>query len=351
MSGAIVARPKQLELGIRFAPPKVRRYGLRDTHTFPLVSDGKDQDGRFDAAFRVPASEAWVYPSLELRAANSYPSLILDCDGPAGTERLLHVIATGELPMPNWRVTRKTSGGSHAVWCLALPVHRGGQARSKPLRRFARIAEYFRATATADEGYNGVLTHNPMSKGHRAGGRDLVTAWTRREPYSLGPGSEYEDLGRVIPFGWRKPAVPATAVGRNCAVFDACMKWAGSPANLALPVLPAALAANQSMQPPMDYDEVAGIARSVERYRREWIAQGRFYTAEERSAWGRRLRAAGVAKQRALTAARDRAIVMDHLAGRGTRKLAADYGLSRRGIAYILKRDLPAATLPLFATG
>ena len=29
-----------------------------------------------------------------------------------------------------------------------------------------------------------------------------------------------------------------------------------------------------------------GLAKSVERYRRSWIAKGRFYTEAEREAWG-----------------------------------------------------------------
>ena len=31
----------QLKLGIHYAPPKVRRHGLRETHLWPLVSRGK----------------------------------------------------------------------------------------------------------------------------------------------------------------------------------------------------------------------------------------------------------------------------------------------------------------------
>ena len=49
---------------------------------------GKAEDGSFGAAFRVSAHEAWDYPSLELRAGNSWPGLILDCDRLDGTERL-----------------------------------------------------------------------------------------------------------------------------------------------------------------------------------------------------------------------------------------------------------------------
>ena len=56
---------------------------------------------------------------------------------------------------------RASNGHCHAVWNLATPVHRGPQARPKPLYVLARVAEYFTQTAKADPGYNGVLTHNP----------------------------------------------------------------------------------------------------------------------------------------------------------------------------------------------
>ena len=54
---------------------------------------GKAEDGSFGGAFRVSAHEAWDYPSLELRAGNSWPALILDCDGLDGTQRLGSALA------------------------------------------------------------------------------------------------------------------------------------------------------------------------------------------------------------------------------------------------------------------
>ena len=37
---------------------------------------------------------------------------------------------------------------------------------------------------------------------------------------------------------------------------------------------------------PMDQSEVAAIARSVDRKRREWIAKGSYYSSEQRTLWG-----------------------------------------------------------------
>ena len=63
----MVADIQQLTLpGIDFAPPKVRRYGLREAHSYPLVSHGKDVAGNWRGSFRVPAARAWTFPELEI---------------------------------------------------------------------------------------------------------------------------------------------------------------------------------------------------------------------------------------------------------------------------------------------
>ena len=58
--------PQPQQLALDFAPAQVRSHGLRDAHTYPQVARGQG------ASFRVPASQAWGYPSLELRAGNSF---------------------------------------------------------------------------------------------------------------------------------------------------------------------------------------------------------------------------------------------------------------------------------------
>ena len=85
------------------------------------------------------------------------------------------------------------------------------------------------------------------------------------------------------------PLKPTTEAGRNCALFVGLMKWAGSPANIGREVLAVARATNDGLDLPLGDSEVAGLAKSVERYRRSWIAQGRFYTEAEGEAWGRAL--------------------------------------------------------------
>ena len=102
---------------------------------------------------------------------------------------------------------------------LDTPVHRGDDARPRPLQALARVSEYLSVTLRADRGYNGVLTLNPAWPGP-----EYETSYLRAWPWEL------RELGEIIPDGWRIPAVPATAIGRNVALFKWAVKEAHRPA-------------------------------------------------------------------------------------------------------------------------
>jgi len=321
--------------GIEYAPHQVREHGLVEAHTWPLVSDGKVQ-GVVQASFRVHASEAWSFPSLELRSAKAWPVVCLDCDGRGGYSRLMVAVEDRDIPCPNWVVYRDT-GGAHGVWCLARPVLRGESARAKPLRLLTRATEYMAQKVEADAGYGQVLSHNPMVP---IPAQRLQTDWLRRQPYPL------QELAEIAPFGWRRPAVPSTGIGRNCSLFEAGMTWAGSPANRGVPVLTALMAINAEVarkhgKPPLDAVEVSGIAKSVERYRTRWVAAGRFYTAAERSAWGQARGVRSGQARRKRTEARDREIVEAVLGGESMQAVAENHGLQRMQVWRIVNRDAP----------
>ena len=65
--------PQPQQLALDFAPAQVRSHGLRDAHTHPQVARRKG------ASFRVPASQAWGFAYLELRAGNSWPLMGFLC--------------------------------------------------------------------------------------------------------------------------------------------------------------------------------------------------------------------------------------------------------------------------------
>ena len=311
-------------------PAQVRAHGLRDAHTYPQVARGKGE------SFRVPASsgvglpilgasggQQLAFDGLRLRRARKALSSTR-CTAnhlrtPAGLTR-------HRLPQPNTIVQRISNSHSHVSYFLAKPVHRGASAREAPLRLFARISEFYRQALGADPGYTGVLTHNPVKESHRAG--EFQTHWGCHRPYSL------SELAEPIPKGWRLPVKPTTEAGRNCALFVALMKWAGSPANIGLEVLAVARVTNDGLGD----SEVAGLAKSVERYRDGWIAKGRFYTEDEREAWGRSLGLQSAVVRRAANAERDIRIIEGHAAGWSQRHLAKLFKVSRGAIRHVLQR-------------
>ena len=330
--------PVQLTLpGIEFAPDRVRKHGLVEAHTFPLVSGGK-VEGIVQASFRVHASIAWSFPSLELRSATAWPVVCLDCDGTGGYSRLILAVHDREIPCPNWVVYRD-AGGAHGVWCLAHPVLRGESAKARPLRLLTRVTEYMAQKVEADPGYGQVLSHNPMTPDPA---QRLRTDWLRQRSYPLG------ELAEIVPFGWRRPSVPSTGIGRNCSLFEAGMKWAGSPVNLGAPVLSALMAINAEVarkhgKPPLDVGEVSGIAKSVERYRGRWIAAGQFLEVgdRERSAWGQARGVRSGQARRKRTEVRDREIVEGRISGLSEREISRKFGISKTAVRHVLLRDTP----------
>ena len=319
----------ELDLGIHYVPQLVRDHGLRDAHIRPLVAQRKGQ------SFRVHARHAWEFPSLELRAGNSWPLMGFDCDVPSAVVDALYWNHHGgdgpALPRPNMIVQRRSNSHSHVSYFLAKPVHRGANAREAPLRLFARICEFYRQALGADPGYNGTLTHNPLPETHEPG--EFQTNLGHKRPYSLG------ELSEVIPKGWRLPVKPTTEAGRNCALFGSLLKWAGSPFNLEIEVLSMARATNDGLDVPLSDQEVAAIAKSVERYRARWIAKGRFFTEAERQAWGRTLGLQGGKVRRAAVANRDRFILKGRSEGMSLPQLARAFKVSRNAIRHVIHRD------------
>ena len=100
-----------------------------------------------------------------------------------------------------------------------------------------------------------------------------------------------------------------------------------------------ARATNDGFEIPLPDQEVSAIAKSVERYRDGWIAQGRVYTEAERTAWGRSLGLRGGVLRLAGKAHRDQRIIEGREAGMSQRKLALLFKVSRNAIRNVISRD------------
>ena len=337
------AAPRQLEFAIDRVPKVIRDHGLVEAHSYPQVSMGKGADGRFGSSYRVPAQQAFrEFPSVELRSATAWPSVVLDLDYQDSREELYILVLDGEVPRPNWVVQRGPRGGCHVTWNLARPVLRGAHAREKPLQLLGRVSEYLAQKCGADRGYRGVLSHNPYGRAKNR--RGLKTNWGRTRPYEL------SELSQYIPTGWRRPRKPITTYGRNCALFAELMKFAGAYKNMRADLEAAALELVDvfvdSWGVGLPVSEVLGIAKSVNRYRDRWIAQGLYYVDPGKQAHRGKL--SGVSR-RSRTESRDQMIVNSHFEGQTTRQIANAMKLPQQTVAYVLKRDhAPCDCAPMF---
>lgn len=307
----------------------MRRHGLREAHSRPFVSFGKDAQGVHGAVFRENPDRAWAYPEIELRTGCSWPAVILDLDQRYAYENLCWRISEGAVPAPNWTVIRGDNGHCHAVYTLSRPVLRGPKARKTPLRAFRRVSEWMALVTEADSGYTGILTHNPMQRAVMRNPADWETKWGPQRPYTLA------ELGRAIPKGWRVPPMEKlrTVAGRNCAIFDQGVKWASR--NREMDIMPYLQMLNDQLLVPLPYMELRGIGRSIDRYRAKWAAgQHSFEFLAKQSARGK---ASGKAR-RAKVQERDETIRQMHKQGQSQRSIGRHFGIDHRAVAHVLKR-------------
>ena len=210
-------------------PRPLLDQGLRAFHPRPYASNGKLYTPfDFTDTHREPLLTAWQdYPSVQGQPGHAWASVVLDVDGidvVAGVFQRMGL----DFPTPNWIVSRP-GGGAHCTWCLADPVHRGIQARGRPLRLFQRVSDWLAWVLGADPGFNrSGLTHNPLYVGSKA---QLETTWLRSAPYQLA------ELAAWISKGWTRPidvggkAVELGTVGRNNDIHRLAIRLAGSYRN------------------------------------------------------------------------------------------------------------------------
>ena len=259
----------QLRLPLDFVPDPVRDHGLRAAHVYPLVGR-RTGPGKTFWSGRVPANRAWDFGYIVLDDAGAtWATMTFDCDN-----RQAMAAGLDDLPPYSWLV--RTRRGGHVSWALAAPVGKHQAARAAPEAYLSAVAEHYHHALGADPAFGG-LSRNPAHP-------KADTVWGRRKPYSL------DELASVIPFNWRKPRIAQTGIGRNRDLFMATCRGDRSVSALTMAHALNRDVADAYGREPLPDSEVAGIARSVERYRRKWEQQG------HRSAWLAR-QAARSAKQ------------------------------------------------------
>ena len=303
-----------------------------EAHTHPYVSPGRKPDGT-QSIFRVPAQWAWDFNQIGFDTPNSWPALMYDVDRRHAHEWLVDLAYEGLIPWPNWTVERLASTHAHACLTLKRPVLHGEGAKHHPMTVLARVSEYLAQTMGADRGYKGVIAHNPVART-----RQFKTRWGRRQPYTLA------ELRAFVPKGWRRPppAQLLTTIGRNNHLFTDATRWRWREANHGLDVLDYLVGQNEALPHPLDFNEVRGIAKSVQKY---WERHDGIHTGEWRAKQARRGRKSGDVR-RAKEMPRDHDINIRWCAGWSEREIAQDLEVPRSTVNHVVNRDGPVQ-LPL----
>lgn len=118
---------------------------------------------------------------------------------------------SANLPPPTVTISNPANGHAHLLYGLTTPVALSDAARDAPIRYAAALQAAFLAKLSADPGYAGLVTKNPLHDAWR-------TIWVPHL-YDLGELAEYVSLPRRIP---RRESV---GLGRNCDLFDELRAW------------------------------------------------------------------------------------------------------------------------------
>ena len=117
--------------------------------------------------------------------------------------------------LPNLIMESPSTGHVHAGWVLTYPVCRTDMARLKPLKLLHATTEGLRRSCDGDEGYSGLLMHNPE---HPAWESDIIARDTYDLPRLVAALEAHGDMPEP---SWRRTRRARTlGLGRNCTLFD-----------------------------------------------------------------------------------------------------------------------------------
>lgn len=316
-------------------PVELADAGLVESTLYPRCSLGKTApDQPFGDNRRRPWPVALDYPYVQIQPDNATAALDFDLDDPhAGAALAAHVRCFGA-PAPNWIAEDRGSGRAHAVYCLASPIPRDASAAA---------ADYLRDVRGR---LRWMLRGDPRQRAHGLTRNPLHDAWRTTRftpvPYSLDELSEWT---AQLPRGERLDAplesTPTDgSYGGPPGLFDAALRWAGRLANADADIERAYLELAARFDAAPTAHEVAVAVRGLERYRRQWAANGwhsrRF--RDRQSARGERGGRRSGEARRARTVERDARIRAAGEAGIRAVEIAQLEGLSRSQVFRILAR-------------
>ena len=261
-----------------------------------------------------------------MNPANSWGILGLDCDDP---EWVLGAM-TGQVPKPSYVITNRDNEHVQTGWILKTPVHHNQQSSRKALLKLGAVTGKLTDLYRADPAFQNRLVRNPTYTNE-----NLTTWWCdgRIKGFSL------DQLD--IPNDTRPRAVllERSGLGRNVALFESLMTFAGSWDNRESDLLAEALRLNNAFDEPLLSNEIKHTVKSVERYRAQWLREGRYYQQQDDADTKRKKQARGVAKRWANVEERDVQILSLRLEGHSMQAIADKLGITRFTVIQVLSNE------------
>ena len=180
-------------------------HGLQQIDVRPWVGDEeKIRRGR------RPAPEAWDnWPYVETHPAHTY---FFDIDEPDRWEYEV------DGPCPNWQIRKEGLQTTyHVAYTLEIPVARHDAAQYRIIQYYRDIYDGLSLLFGADPRFDGIMAKNPLQPPS-----GCTVDWIRHAPYNL------TELREWLPAEIPKP-VYTTGIGRNCDLFEHCVKLAHQP--------------------------------------------------------------------------------------------------------------------------
>lgn len=245
---------------------------------------------------------------------------------------------------PTWTATNPKNGHAHIVYALRVPVLMKCEGASREALRYAAAVEAcMRLRLGADASYGGLLMKNPIHP------RWIVDHPGRWLEYDLGELAE--KLPELRTYRPPRRAQEEAGLGRNERLFRALFKWAcpairehwsngpGGWAGWLERCKAQAGAINDTLVPPLPWEEVCHTAKSVARWTRDNTTPEGF--SEWQAARGKKGGAASGAVRRLANEGKRATARLMALEGRSVREIAAELGVGKSTVSDWL-RECPA---------
>lgn len=165
-----------------------------------------------------PRARAAERAYIQIGSSRSQGYLVFDIDYDYEEAAAFSCFAweASDLPPPTITCINPQNGHAHLLYELAAPVALGERAREHPQRWMAHIHDSMRDLLSADPGYAGLVTKNPL--------HDRWRVYCHDRQYTLG------ELAEWLPAAPKTTSPSHSGQGRNCGVFHAVRHWAYSEA-------------------------------------------------------------------------------------------------------------------------